>query len=125
MPNGENGVDRKGEPGPTGLAREGVLTTLFGSHSRTRILVALLSEDWHDVPASKIADLADLHRSTVNEQIKPLVELGVVEDREAAGAKLYRINRDSELAKLVKRTEEALLDRQSELAGEGDETVTE
>jgi DNA-binding transcriptional ArsR family regulator len=125
MPDGESEVEREGDAGPTGLAREGVLTTLFGSHSRTRILVALLSEDWHDIPASKIADLADLHRSTVNEQIEPLVELGVVADREAAGAKLYRINRDSELAKLVKQTEEALLDRQSELAGEADGTATE
>lgn len=107
--------ERAGPAEATGLAAEGVLTTLYGSHPRTKILVALLVEDWHDIPASKIADLADLDRSTVYRHIKPLVELGVVvQEREIAGANCYRIDRDSELAKLVKRTEEAVLDRQSE-----------
>lgn len=99
----------------TGLAAEGVLTDLYGSHPRTKILVALLTQDWHDLPVRKIAELANLDQSTVYRHLEPLVELGVVvQEREIGGARCYRIDRDSELAKLVKRTEEAVLDRQSE-----------
>lgn len=91
---------------------EGVLTSLYGTHPRIKILVALLIEDWHDLPVSRIAALADLDRSTVYRHIEPLVELGVVvQEREVGSANCYRIDRDSELVNLVKRTGEAVLDR--------------
>lgn len=111
---GEDERDDRSER--TGLTAEGVLTTLYGPHPRTKILLALLAEDWHDLPVSKIADLADLDESTVYRHIEPLVELGVVvQERTVSNAQCYRINRDSELAKLAKQTEEAILDRQSKM----------
>lgn len=75
------------------------LTELFGDHPKVKILAALLSESQHDITISDIAELADVHRTTVYDHLDDLEELGVVrETRKAAGSPMYQINRDNTVA---------------------------
>lgn len=93
----------------------GVLTSVFGTHPKVKILIALLSEDWHDITVRKIAELAGIDESTVYPHIEDLVDLSVVHaTREVAGSQLYQINRNSSLAKMIKNVEEEILEQQSE-----------
>ena len=98
------------------LGEEGVLTAVFGNHSKVKILTALSSEDWHDISVNKIAALAGIDESTVYNHIRDLVQLGVVEPtREVSGSQLYQINRENTIAKMTKNLEEEIL-QQEELS---------
>lgn len=98
------------------------LTILLGDGARIKILSAMLSEDFHDLSVTQIAELAGVHRTTVYDHLDQLEELGVVvQTREVGGSPMYQINQDGELARDLKRLEEDLLDEldQLEVAGAG------
>lgn len=81
-------------------ADESLMTTMFGNSAKVKILAALLSEDFHHMNVTDIARLADVHRSTVYDNIDDLQKLGIVaQTREISGSPMYQLNRDSDLAK--------------------------
>lgn len=92
------------------FAEDSALTSLFGTHPKTKILAALLSES-RDVNVTRIAELAGVSRSTVYDHLDDLEELRVVEQtRTVGGSPLYQINRNSDVAKKLAQLEWDLLD---------------
>lgn len=85
------------------------LTKLFGNGARTKIIAALLKQT-DDVNVSTIAELAGMSRSTVYDHLDDLVETGiVVQTREVGSSKLYKIDKENELAKHLAKLEWGLV----------------
>lgn len=102
-------------------ADRALLTRLVGSSAKTRILAVMLKESHRDLSANEIAELADVHRSTVYDPLHELEDLGVItETRTVGGSAMYQLNKDSEVAARLQQVENALIDQIAE--GEGDPT---
>lgn len=72
---------------------------LVGDHPKTKILLALLTDENRDYNMTDIARLADTDRSTVYRHIDDLLEYGlVVRTRKSGNAPMYQINQESEAA---------------------------
>lgn len=94
------------------------LTALFGTHAKTKILAALVSERDRDLNVSDIARLAGVVRSTVYEHLDELLAIGVIEETRTVGnGPMYQLNQDSPIAKRVYELEGLVLKQQ--LAQEG------
>ena len=92
-------------------AENAALTKLFGTTPKVKIITALLAESDHDCNITQIAELAGIHRTTVYDHLEDLLDLGVIEEtRMIGGSQLYRIDRESTVAKDVAQLEWDLLD---------------
>lgn len=88
------------------------LTWIFGNHSKTRIIAALLSESDRDLNISDIARIAGISRSAVYDNLNELQEWGViVETRQIGSSTMYKINPESEVVPLIAEIEDRLLDQ--------------
>lgn len=88
-----------------------LFTSLIGNSAKSRVLTVMLKEAHRDLDAKEIAELANVHQSTVYEPLEELEELGVViETRTVGKSRMFQLNRDSKVAKKLKQTEEALID---------------
>lgn len=100
-----------------------VLAMLLGASAKVKILAALLSEDYHDMNASQIADLAGVHRTTVYDHLDDFEDLDViVETRSVGGSPMYQINQDSPIVQNLKQLEDGIL---AELEEESTENTEE
>lgn len=96
---------------PNSLGELALLTQLLGDSAKVKIIAAMLSEDFHDLSVTQIANVAGVHRTTVYEHLEDLEELDViVNTRTTGGSPMYQINQDSRVAKQLKNLELALLD---------------
>jgi DNA-binding transcriptional ArsR family regulator len=92
------------------------LVHLFGASGKVKIIAALLSERDRDLNVSDIADIGDVARSTVYENIDELREMGVVvKTREVGGGPMYQINTDSEMVDHISEVRDLALERLLEL----------
>ena len=92
-----------------------VLAQLLGSSAKTKILAVMLKEAHRDLNAGEIAELADVHRSTVYDPLEELEDLNVItETRTVGGSTMYQLNKESEVAARLKQVEDALIDQFSE-----------
>jgi uncharacterized small protein (DUF1192 family) len=83
---------------------------LLGKSGRVKIVDVLLGKHYETMTASEIAQLADIAESTVNRNIDPLIEYGVVEKvGEVSGTQQYSLNKDSPVSQTLARTREELL----------------
>jgi len=94
------------------------LMALFGSPARTKIISVFIAERDHDITISRVAELADIARSTVYDHLDDLLELGVIiETRETGPSTRYQFNADSELAEYCYKLDGVTLRRLYELDG--------
>jgi Fe2+ or Zn2+ uptake regulation protein len=92
-----------------------LLTGLLGSSAKARILAVVLKESHRDLSANEIAELADVHRSTVYDPLHELEDLGVIKTtRTVGGSTMYQLNKDSKVAARLKQVEDALIDQIAE-----------
>ncbi|RBI59456.1 hypothetical protein DMJ13_22870 [halophilic archaeon] len=88
-----------------------ILTDVLGGHAKVKLLVALLSETDRDMNASDISRMAGIDRSTFYDHIDDLRAWGIVEQTRTVGnSKMYRLNTDSEAAKVLGKLEWELLE---------------
>jgi Fe2+ or Zn2+ uptake regulation protein len=103
-------------------AERALLTNLLGASAKTRILAVMLKESHRDLSANEIAELADVHRSTVYDPLNELEDLGVIKKtRTVGGSSMYQLNKDSAVAARLKQVEDALID----LIEEGEEETAQ
>lgn len=89
-----------------------LLTDLLGSSAKTRILAVMLKESHRDLSANEVAELADVHRSTVYDPLHELEAIGVIETtRTVGGSSMYQLNKDSKVAARLKQVEDALIEQ--------------
>lgn len=101
------------------------LMDTFGTHSKTKILAALLEDHNQDLTATDIARMAGIDRATFYDHIDELLDYGLVKiTREAGNSKMYQINKNSEAAQALAEFEWKLLDAIDE-DGEPDARVDE
>ena len=93
----------------TSYPERALLTDLIGDRVRGKVLAVLLKEAHRDHTAKDIAEMADVHRSSVYPHLHELQEIGFVESRKVGRTHLYQINKDSEVAQSLKQTEETLI----------------
>lgn len=92
------------------------LVNVFGGSGKVKIISALLSERERDLNVSDIADIGDVARSTVYENIEDLCEMGVVvKTREVGGGPMYQINTKNELVDRIREVQGLALERTLEL----------
>ena len=92
------------------------LVQVFGASGKVKIISALLSEHDRDLNVSDIADIGDVARSTVYENIDDLCEMGVVvKTREVAGGPMYQINTENEMVEHIREVRDLGLERLLEL----------
>jgi predicted transcriptional regulator len=92
------------------------LVHVFGASGKVKIIWALLSERDRDLNVSDIADIGDVARSTVYENIDDLCEMGVVvKTREVGGGPMYQINTENEMVDHISEVRDLALERLLEL----------
>ena len=92
------------------------LVSVFGTSGKAKIISALLSEHERDLNVSDIADIGDVARSTVYENIDELCEMGVVvKTREIGSAPMYQINTENEIVDHISEVRDLALERLLEL----------
>lgn len=105
----ENGDEHRSYP------ERALITQVLGKSAKTKIVAVLLKESHRDLSPSEIAEYAGVHRSTAYEPIEELEEWGIItQTREVGGSKLYKLNKDNEVAARLKQVEQALVKQISE-----------
>lgn len=93
-----------------GLAGKGPIATLFSGPARTRIIEAFVANKSRELNVSDVARESDTARSTVYRHLEDLEELGLIIKTGAANER-YALNRDSDIADLLRKLEGVTLQR--------------
>lgn len=102
-------TDENGESEP--YAEGSVLTALLGDGPKVKILAALLSEPDNDFNVTDISRLAGVSRNTVYRHLDDLMTVDVVKhNRDIGDSHMYKINRDSKVARKLAEIEWDLID---------------
>lgn len=104
-----------GSPGdPEAFVSNFPLTAVFGTHPKTRIVGALLTENEEpstDFSASELSRIAGVDEGTVEEHVADLRELGVVVDTDELAEGTYRLAEGSDVVADVRRLNDRLAER--------------
>ena len=109
-------IKRDGRENDESYPENAPLVHVFGASGKVKIISALLSERDRDLNVSDIADIGDVARSTVYENIDDLCEMGVVvKTREVGGGPMYQINSENEMVDHISEVRDLALERLLEL----------
>jgi predicted transcriptional regulator len=109
-------IQRDGRENDESYPENAPLVHVFGSSGKVKIISALLSEHDRDLNVSDIADIGDVARSTVYENIDDLCEMDVViKTREVGGGPMYQINTENEMIDHIREVRDLGLERLLEL----------
>lgn len=110
------GIKRDGRGDDESYSENAPLVHVFGASGKVKIISALLSERDRDLNVSDIADIGDVARSTVYENIDDLCEMNViVKTREVGGGPMYQINTENEMVDRISEVRDKALERLLEL----------
>lgn len=87
--------------GDESYADDAPLMALFGTPARTKLVSVFVSERGRDLTVSDVSRQAGVSRTTVYDHLDPLLELGLIEEKDAINdghSPLYRLNEDSDVA---------------------------
>lgn len=109
-------IKRDGRADDESYPENAPLVHVFGASGKVKIITALLSECDRDLNVSDIADIGDVARSTVYENIDDLCEMGVVvKTRKVGGGPMYQINAENEMVEYIAEVRDLALERLLEL----------
>lgn len=96
---------------------------LFETVGRVRILDVLLGKHYTTLSVSDIAQLAEVHDTTVYRNIQELEDAGLVEAVDSkSGSVRYRLNKNNEVSKLLQKAHRELLGQDSDFGVTADKT---
>ncbi|ELY64040.1 hypothetical protein [Natronococcus jeotgali] len=102
---------------PEAIATNVPLTDVFGTHPKTKIIGALLTEAEDPVThfsASEIGRIAGVDTDSVEDHVADLVAYGiVVETDELEDRATYKLDEDSEVVDDIRRLSDRLFERES------------
>ncbi|USZ67136.1 hypothetical protein NGM10_10380 [Halorussus salilacus] len=89
---------------------DNAMTWLLGDHPKARMLTVFVGKEYRDLTADQVCDLAGIQGATFENHIGDLLDFGVVEVRESADSRTYRLNSESELAEDLKELQLDLIE---------------
>lgn len=91
-------------------AEASTLTRLFGGSARVKIIDVFLGKHYTELTVEEVAELADVHITTVHRNLQDIIETGLIEESGKQGnAQLYRLNKNSPISKILGRVRDELM----------------
>lgn len=108
------GSGDSGDPVP--YTEASAFARLLGSQARVKMLDVFLGKHYTELTVPEIAQLADIHETTVHRNIDDLLDFGIVEHSGKVGrAQQYRLNKDSRVARILGRARAELMEQSDEI----------
>jgi Fe2+ or Zn2+ uptake regulation protein len=88
-----------------------LLTEIFGSCPKVKVIDLLISNPWSEYTKTDIANYSGIARSTLYNFLGQLEEYGIIKPTKMVGrSQLYKVNMDSEITQLISAFQLSLAD---------------